>query len=310
MENQSGFTTAEIVSIATRTLLAAGYVVSGSHRQPDHIEFKCERVSRLGAVIRFLIAITDKRELSAEHAADIQHTAANQNRVPVLVASEGSTGQLSLKEFLDVLGGAVPSWRALTNDYNKHLELAAKNELPPGLTGEPWRIFEMLVADGLEFCLGRRVNQLGGQKRGKKVSDMIAPLPDFNVIVVDAKASANGFDATWPSLRPLIEYVNKQKERQQGGGEVIAALVSSSKFLQDDAGLTAVARDFLGETRTPLCFVDAATLSYLVNELRQRSDIRNSVRWNMLFSGGQIKIRDIDREIRATTEERCDPREF
>ncbi len=310
MQSQSEFATSEIVSLATRTLLAAGYVISGLHRQPGHIEFKCERVTRLGAVVPFIIAVTDKPEFTQEHAADIRHTAENQNRVPILVAVEGAVGQLSLKEFLDVLGGAVPSWRALTGDYNQHLQIAAKNTLPPGLTGEAWRVFEMLVADGLEFCLGRRVSRLGGQQRGKKVSDMIAPLPDFSVIVVDSKASADGFDASWPSMRPLVEYVNKQKERQRDGGEVIAALIVSSAFLQDDSGLSGVSKTFLGETRTPLCFMTAATLGYLVNELLRRSDIRNSIRWKMLFSGSQIQRRDIDLELQAAAEERCDVRDM
>ena len=304
------FTPSEIVSVATRTLLAAGYQISGVHRQPEHIEFKCERVTRLGAVIPFLIAITGKPEFDSEEVADIGHTATNQNRVPVFVAVEGAAGQLSLKEFLDAMGGAVPPWRVLTEEFERHLATASKNELPPGLTGEPWRLFESLVADGLEFCLGRRVNRLGAHKRGKKVSDMVAPLPDSNVVVVDAKASATGFNAGWPSLRPLVEYVNKQRERQQGGGEVIAALVVSSTFQQDESELVKIAKEFLGETRTPLCFMTAETLAYSVKELRTRPDIRNAIRWKLVFSGGLIQPYEIDREIGAAVTERCEIREF
>ena len=100
-------------------------------------------------------------------------------------------------------------------EFGQHLEAASKNELPAAMAGEPWRLFEDLVADGVEFCFGRRVNRLGAHKRGKKVSDMVAPLPDFNVIVIDAKATGTEFDASWPSLRALVEYVNKQKERQK-----------------------------------------------------------------------------------------------
>ena len=132
--------------------------------------------------------------------------------------------QLGWTEFLEVMGGAVPSWKALTDEYLEHLQKASKNEIPSGLTGEAWWIFESLVADGLEFCFGRRVNRLGGQRRGQRVSDMVAPLPDFSVVVVDAKASGPGFDANAGSLRALAEYVNKQKQRQQGGGDVVAAL--------------------------------------------------------------------------------------
>jgi hypothetical protein len=244
--------TSDLVGIATRTLLAAGYVVSGFHRQPIHIEFRCERVTRLGPVIQLLIAITDQAAFSSDEAEDITRSASNQNRLAVLVSASGEQGQLSWSEFMEVLGGAVPSWKALTDEYCDHLRKASRNELPSGLTGEAWWVFESLVADGLEFCFGRRVNRLGGQKRGKRVSDMVAPLPDFDVVVVDAKASASGFDANAVTLRALVEYVNKQEQRQEGGGDVVAALVVSSAFVQDALGLAATAREFLGQTRIPL----------------------------------------------------------
>ena len=300
----------DLVGIATRTLLAAGYVVSGSHRQPSHIEFKCERVTRLGPLIQLLIAITDHAEFSDNEAEDITRSASNQNRLAVLVSASGGTRQLSWSEFMNILGGAIPSWKALTDEYCSRLRTASLNELPPGLTGEPWWIFESLVADGLEFCFGRRVNRLGGQKRGKRVSDMVAPLPDFDVLVVDAKASGSGFDAGAVTLRALIEYVKKQKQRQEGGGDVVAALVVSSGFVQEPAALATAAREFLGETRIPLCFMTADTLWFMVNELRARTDIRNCIRWKTLFAGGLIKDREIESEIRAVAQERCESREL
>jgi hypothetical protein len=226
------------------------------------------------------------------------------------VADEGTAGQLSWREFLDVLGGAVPSWRALTEEYESHLDVASKNKLPDGLTGEPWRLFEDLVADGLEFCFCRRVNRLGARKRGKKVSDMVAPLPDFNVVVIDAKASKDGFDASWESLRALVEYVNKQKERQKGGGELVAALVVSSKFQQGDSALEGVSKEFLGETRTPLCFMTADVVAYMVRRLRQQPHLRNALRWKMFFKGGSMTIKDFDNEIKEAQTERCEMREF
>jgi hypothetical protein len=300
----------DLVGIATRTLLAAGYVVSGSHRQPSHIEFRCERATRLGPVVQLLIAITDQAAFSSDEAEDIARSASNQNRLAVLVSASGGQGQLSWSEFMEVLGGAVPSWKALTDEYRDHLRKASRNELPSGLTGEAWWVFESLVADGLEFCFGRRVNRLGGQKRGKRVSDMVAPLPDFDVVVVDAKASGSGFDANAGTLRALVEYANKQKQRQEGGGDVVAALVVSSAFVQDAPGLAAAAREFLGETRIPLCFMTADSLWFMVRGLRDRPDIRNCIRWKTLLVGGLINDKEIESEIRAVTQERCETREL
>ncbi len=310
MNDNSVQPSADVVAVATRTLLAAGYAISGVQRQPAHIEFRCERVSRLGPTVPLLIAITDQADFSEDDVRAISHAASNQNRLPVLVSASGGPAQLTWVEFLEIMGGAVPSWKALTDEYHDHLERASRNEAPRGLVGEAWWIFESLVGDGLEFCFGRRVNRLGGHKRGKRVSDMVAPLPDFNVVVVDAKASSSGFGANAPALRPLVEYVEKQKLRQSGGGEVIAALVVSSGFVQDEAGLAGVAKEFLGQTRTPLCFITAENLWLLVKTLRDKPDIRGCVRWNMLFSGGLIRSQQIESEIRAVLQERCETREM
>ena len=310
MERKPPSIALELVAVSTRTLLAAGYAISGVQRQPAHIEFKCERVSRLGPKVHFLIAITDRDEFSEEAAKDISHAAENQNRLAVLVSQSGGPAQLTWTAFLEVMGGAVASWKALTDEYRNHLEKASRNEMPSGLTGEAWWMFESLVADGLEFCFGRRVNRLGGHTRGKRVSDMVAPLPDFSVLVVDAKASGSGFDANARALRALVEYVEKQKQRQMGGCDVVAALVVSSGFLQDAEGLTSAAKEFLGETRTPLCFITAKDLWLLVKSLRDKPDIRSCVRWNMLFAGGLIQSAQIESEIRAILQERCETREL
>jgi hypothetical protein len=309
MDTKPGFAPSELVGIATRTLLAAGYSISGVHRPPDHIEFQCERTARLGATIRFLIAITNEPSFNTVQVESIEHTAVNQNRIAVFVSGDATTGHLSWSDFLDILGGAVPPWRVLTATFEQNLLTASTNKLPEGFSGEPWRLFEDLVADGLEFCLGRRVNRLGAHKRGKKVSDMIAPLPDFSVLVIDAKAANDGFDASWSFLRPLAEYVAKQKERQKGGGEVIAALVVSSKFKQSVDGLDGFAKEFIGETRVPLCFATAETLAHAVSRLRAQPDIRNAIRWKMLFKGGMIQYHEIDREIEEAISERCETRD-
>ena len=310
MEAHVGDAYPDIVPIATRTLLAAGFTISGVDRQPSHIEFKCERASRLGPTVRFLIAITAQPQFSDSQMQQITHAANNQGRLPVMVSIGGTAQQLAWVDFMDILGGAVPSWKALTDEYRDRLKAASENRLPTGMSGEAWWIFESLVADGLEFCFGRRVNRLGGQKRGKRVSDMVAPLPDFRVVVVDAKATGSAFDVGAGSLRALIEYTARQKKRQQAGGDVMAALIVSSAFAQNEQGLAVAAKDFFGEAGTPLCFITADSLWGMVKALRSKPDIRICVRWNMLFSGGLVQAKQVESEIRQAALERCETREI
>src|SRR5260370_82281 len=139
---------------------------------------------------------------------------------------------------------------------------------------------------------------------------MIAPLPDFSVVVVDAKAAGSGFDVNAGSLRALEEYVIKQKQRQQNGGDVIAAPAVSSRVCEAERGLAAAAKEFLGQPRTPLCCMTAGDLWQIVRAFRDKPDFRNCVRWKILFAGGSIQVQQIESEIRAVIQESCETREL
>jgi hypothetical protein len=183
---------------------------------------------------------------------------------------------------------------------------ASSNQLPPGETGEAWFWFEELVADGLQFVLGRRVARRGGLRRGLRVSDMIAQLPEFELLVVDAKASARGFDASISNLRALVEYTNATKQAQ-AGNPVVSALVVSSSFSQDRQALQEVSTEFLSYTAVPVTFLTAETLGDLVDDFRNSPTFRNGLRWRRVFSGGLVTIEDLRRLISMATLLRVEP---
>lgn len=293
------------IQTATRTLIVAGYSIEGSNRQLRHIEILCKRTDILGASIPYLIAVTDFDELSDAEIDDICHSAENQNRIPVIVTPIPNEKTISWEDFTEAFGGAVPSWQALSPEYDQALVTAAKNQLPAGETkGEAWLIFEDLVGFGLEFIFGRRVRRLGGRLRGRPVSDMQAQMPTGEVLVVDTKASANGFDVTWSELRPLVEYVRHQRVRQRGQVELFGALMSSSNFKQNDDRLSELSSRFFAEVRVPLSFIDADVLTATVNLFQEKPDVRNGIHWNQIFKGGRICLSIIRDEMHAVDNER------
>lgn len=290
---------------AIRTLIVAGYTIERSHWQPRHIEILCRRTDVLGSKIPYLIAVTDVYEFSEAEIKGILRSALNQGRIPVIVASSSDDRTISWKDFTEALGGAVPSWQALSPEYNKALVTVAKNKLPTGVTnGEPWLIFEDLVGSGLEFIFGRRVIRLGGRVSGRRVSDILAQIPTGPILVVDTKASANGFDVTWPNLRPLLEYVEVQRGRQCGHVDLFGALISSSDFKQDDLRLLELCLEFRAEAKVPLSFIDADVLAAAINLFQENPDVRNGIRWNQVFKGGRIRLSIIEKELQAVDDER------
>jgi hypothetical protein len=300
----------EIVEVANRTLRAAGYEVFEFQRTLNRAEFRCRITSRLGAVISFLFVFTSKGEFSTEETAELQHVSSTQGLARVLVSLNGDQGQVSWADFLRAMGGAVPSWRALQPNYKEILLTASQDTLPPGETGEAWALFEDLIADGLEFALGRRVRRFGGRRRGQKVSDMIAQLPDFDLLVVDAKATKGQFDSGWPNLRPLVEYVLKQQVRQSGLNNVLAALIVSSEFRQDSEGLRSSSDEFLASTHVPLCFLSARILALMIHTFREKPRLRNAIRWSALFTGGLIDDAKLTRLINEAERECVEDREM
>src|SRR5688500_11935201 len=100
------------VQTAVRTLLAAGFSIISVHRQPTHIELSCCRTDMLGSSLKYLIAITDKEELSNAEIDDIKRTGESEGQAVVIIARTSSDYWISWSDFLEALGGAIPSWQA------------------------------------------------------------------------------------------------------------------------------------------------------------------------------------------------------
>lgn len=292
------------VATAVRSLLVAGYDLDDAgERHPSHIELRCAKPSLLGVDVRFLIAITDIDEFSESQLEDIRRVAKQEFRAPVFVGIQSTDVQLGWVEFLSSLGGAVPSWRAISPDYSGTLSAASKNQLSPGMTGEAWLLFEDLVCDGLEFILGRRAKRMGGRRRGQKVSDITVLLPTFELLVVDAKAAANGFDVTWPALRALVEYAKKQQQRQHGYNTVHGALIVSSAFQQPADVQQQLSNSFLAETHVPLAFMTAPVLTRIISRIQESVDLRAAINWKRIFSGGSVMPDMFEREFNEASAE-------
>jgi hypothetical protein len=285
-----------------RTLLLAGYVIETNRRQPTHTELHCY-THLLGSQVKLLIAITGEDEFPPNAIPHIKSAASRGGRTLVTVATLPGENQLGWVDFLDALGGPVPSWRALSNSYLVDLDTAASNVQPADFEGEAWRLFEDLVADGLEFCFGRRVRRLGARKRGQRVSDMITQIPQGDILVVDAKATGSAFDAAMHQLRPLVEYTKLQRVRQKGHNEVFAALVVAKSFTQSESALTEISKEFTTETGLPVAFLTTEVLRELVASLSSQPSARGSIRWRKLFSGGLVRLRVFLDELEAAQSE-------
>lgn len=114
-------------AVATRTLIAAGFTITNSQRHPAHIEYQCERFDVFSAVVQYLVAIFETDTPNPEELESVAHAATDTRRILVTVAKLPGRDWISWEEFLDGLGGAVPTWRALGENYSEALEQSARN---------------------------------------------------------------------------------------------------------------------------------------------------------------------------------------
>jgi hypothetical protein len=145
---------------------------------------------------------------------------------------------------------------------------------------------------------------MGGRSSGSRVPDILIVSPDGRLYLLDAKAAESPFDASWPNLRALGEYVEQQKERQRGSFPVDGALIVSSQFAQDETALTRLSLEFQAQHGVMLSFLSAETLSAIVRDVRDNVDVRNALQWRKVFQGGAVSVAALTRELRRVRDQR------
>jgi len=291
----------ERVADVVRTIVVGGFLVERVVQQPLHIEVDAHRFDVFGRRIPYMFVVSNKA-LSPGALEGLARIAGNAKRVLICTSKTRSSTEIGWKDFCDSLGGAVPSWRALSSDFRNILTTTAANKRLPGLKGEAWLIFEESICDGLEYLLGLRVGRYGGRARGKKVSDLIATLPEQKLLIVDAKATRGSFDASGGGLRALAEYVGVQKARQTGGMPLVGALIVSRAFKQSEIALAKIASQFQADTQVPVTFCTARVLADIVGRLSKDPGSRIAVRWTRVFCGGglitwRVALKEIEAAI-------------
>lgn len=289
----------EITTAAcVRVLFVSGFKITGAETGTSQIEIRCERSDQLGNTVKYIIALTSLDAPPLVEIEALQHEAMNENRIVVPIARLPGANCLGWEDFLEALGGAIPSLRPFEPSYADVLITSSKNEDVPGINAQAWSIFEQAVADGLEFIFGLRVRRLGGIRRGRRVSDILAETPDQRILVVDAKASKNAYEVSTSTERQLTDYVKQAMTFQRGASPVGAAVVVAREFTQDEARLNDVAKEFLADTQVPLSFLPVELLLKMIAALRDNSEIRGAVRWKRIFcQGGLISKQQFEKEL-------------
>lgn len=266
-----------------RTLTVAGYQITDFDRRENYAYCHCDWLDPFGLTVRYLIALTDAQRFDPAERESLTREAQADNRTPLLIAGEPDTSVVAWRDFVQVLGGAVPSWRALTDSFASEIQVLAANQLPPGSSGQAWFLFEEAVCGGLEFLFGRRVRRLGGSFRGRDLPDAIAQSSDGAIVIVDAKASTSPFEVDLTTIRALRDYVERQGVAQRNGMGPASALLVAADYKQGDTTLMDSCNRFLSDTRIPLALLRVTSLLAMIDLTRDVALLRNRIQWRRIF---------------------------
>jgi len=304
LEGEQDFDIGLDVSAISRTLLASGFEINDFQRHPDHVVYSCSKPDSLELIVNYLLAFTDSAVVGSSLLDQVRRDAARTGSVGAVIAKGPGEGWLSWGEFTEALGGAIPDWRPLSEEWRRAIRAAGRNDRAFFPSAEPWLAYEVAIADGLTFVFGRRVVHLGGRHRGQRLGDIVGQASDEFVFLVDAKSSASALHFGSEYDRALREYVGRQRARQRGSIPLATVIVVADSFAQADERLLEISRDFLAADGIPITFVTTDDIIALVDRCKAAPALRIRLRWRtLLCRGGRFDTAAFDAEMRAAQRE-------
>lgn len=299
--NKSNGQAPDRLSLTVRTLVASGFVLQSTSRNPGYALLIAQRSDEFGAVHTSAFAVAENRPLTDTEVAACQQSARYNNAQLVVVGSAAcDVPSIPWDRFVTLFGGAIHSTSALDPDFGAQLVELGHNRLPVGLNGRPDDLFEQYVWSGLEFILAGRVVRYGQNRRFEARPDGVAlPHNDFCAIY-DAKAYSNGYDVTADGVRQFKSYVADFRARYSAYfPRLNAFIVISGGFVQGEQALRERYEEFVATEGMPLTFMTAQVFREIITATAERPSVRRSINWAKVFASPLVNAEVVRDEITA-----------
>ena len=286
-----------------RTLVGSGFVLEKVDRKPNYIVFDVYRLDEFGVKLRYLLAFSGSDGIPSSDVDGLDRIASPTKASLVIIGSvkvsRPDIPVITMREFEGRLGGLIPSFLPLQENYPTHLATLGLNKLPRGLTGTADDLFEKYVHSGLQFMLQDKVIRYGQERRGEAVPDGLVLGRNSFHLLYDCKAAKNGYEISRTSIRQFADYVNSFHNRYEGYvGRLHAFLVISGKFKSDET-FDGRSRELYSECKVPLVFLTASELGKIISLFADHPALRQCVDWRVIFSGVSVSAASVESNIRV-----------
>lgn len=297
-KNPMGNNMAPNIATAVRTLTTGGFILKGADRKPGYTLLYFSRFDEFGVVQEYCFVLSDNK-LGVSQVKGATIAARHHHAQPVFIGGGEIQPGVEWEQFVNIFGGPILDTIPLDPRFAKQLVTLGHNDLPEGLQGKPDDLFERYVHAALEFILGGRVVRYGQARLFEAKPDGLAiPSPNFSALY-DAKASKDRYEVTANTIRQFKSYIADFNRCYSSYYQLNAFMVVSGEFPHRDSTLHERSQELLAETRVPLAFLDALSLSKIIKLLAEYPLMRRSVNWARVFSKVIVRPNIVKTELEA-----------
>ena len=291
------------IATAVRTLTAGGFILKGAERKPGYSLLYFSRFDEFGSVQKYCFVLTNNN-LSVCQYKGAKIAADHYQSQLVIIGHVDGQPKIEWDRFINLFGGPVLDTSPFDPHFTEKLVMLGHNELPPNMQGRPDELFELYVHTALEFILGGCVIRYGQARRFESKPDGLAiPNPSFSALY-DTKASKDGYELTNDSIRQFKSYIEDFHNCYSSYYQLNFFIVISGKFMNHESTLVKRSQELMAETRTPLVFLDAVSLTKILNLLTEYPLMRRSIKWLRVFSEIIVKPDIVKKEIARIQKDR------
>ncbi len=289
-----------------------GDIISTLVTNSFHI-FKVERVpgknfiinaykfDNLGAKIRYSILFTDLSE-STTIIKFLSKIAKQFDSSPIIVGDNIKTEECKCytnAEFFKTLGGFVSLGLILIPNLKDILNELGHNKLPLGLVGEPDDLHEIYIAECMQFIMSSPTRRYGIERLFESLPDGIILGKDRYMVLLDSKAYSKGFEFSADDIKRFSSYVTDFNERySQFFGSIFTFIVVSGGFNDSLDSIQNRSDELYKLSNCKLTCIESKELGKIVELLKTKPKIRNSINWKNIFTEVIVKIENIESEIK------------
>lgn len=284
------------------TLITNSFHISKVERVLDgNFIINVYKFDNLGAEIRYSILFSNFSEFSTI-LKYLNKIAKQYDSSPIIVSDNIQTDECKCytnADFYQILGGFVSIGLILIPNLCDILDVLGHNKLPVGLSGDPDDLHEIYIAECIQFIMSSPTRRYGKDRLFESLPDGLILGKDRYMVLLESKAYSKGFEFSADDIKRFSSYISDFNYRYaQFFGLIFTFIVVSGQFNDSIDSIHKRSEELYKLSNCRLTCIESRDLGKIVDLLKTKPQIRNSINWKNIFTEVIVKDQHIQKEIR------------